>query len=81
MHRDEVIKALRQLPRLRLQVERMENALAELTEEEAHIITTLFVNPKRNGIESLCEMLEIERTSVYRRRNKALKKLGDLLKQ
>ena len=81
MHRDEVVRQLRQLPKLRLQVEKIENALAALTEEECNIIATLYLYPKRNNVEKLCEKLEIERTTVYRRRNKALKKLEELMER
>ena len=81
MHRDEVVKALRQLPVLRRQVEKIENALAALTEEECNILATLYLHPKRNNVDKLCEKLEVERTTVYRRRDRALKRLGSLLEQ
>jgi len=81
MGRDEVVKRLRQLPKLRLQVERLESALDALTEEESIIVATLFLYPRKNNVELLCEKLEVERTTVYRRRNKALKKLAELLEQ
>ena len=81
MQRDEVVKVLRQLPLLQWQVEKIENALAALTEEEYNILATLYLHPKRNNVDVLCEKLEVERTTVYRRRDKALKKLGNLLQQ
>lgn len=81
MGRDEVVKQLRQLKQMRLQVARLEEAMAELTEEECNILATLYLHPKRNNVDKLCEMLEVERTTVYRRRDKALKKLGDFLGQ
>lgn len=79
MERSEIVKALRQLSQMRLQVERIERALELLNEDERNIVATLFIHPQRNGIDNLCEMLEVERTTVYRRRNKTLKKLEDLL--
>ena len=81
MRRDEIIARLRQLEKMRLQVEAMDRALEQLNEEECNIIATLYLHPKRNNIEYLCEKLEIERTTVYRRRNKALKKLGNILEK
>lgn len=81
MGRDDVVKQLRQLKQMRLQVARLEEAMAELTEEECNILATLYLHPKRNNVDKLCEMLEVERTTVYRRRDKALKKLGDFLGQ
>ena len=81
MQRDEVVKVLRQLPKLRLQVEKIENALEALDEEECNILATIYLHPQKNNIDLLCEKLEVERTTVYRRRDKALKKLGILLEQ
>ena len=81
MRRDEIIARLRQLEKMRLQVEAMDRALAQLTREECNIIATLFLHPQRNNIDYLCEKLEVERTTVYRRRDKALKKLGHILEE
>ena len=79
MRRDEIVARLRQLEKMRLQLDAMDSALKQLSEEERNIIATLFLHPRRNNIDYLCEKLEVERTTVYRRRDKALKKLGDIL--
>ena len=79
MQRDEVILALRQLEAMRLQVRRMEDALECLTECEREIIEKMFVHPQARASDNICEMYDIEVAAVYRRRNKALKKLGNFL--
>lgn len=79
MHRDELVKALRQLAKTRAQVERIEQALEILTECEREIIENMYIRPVAGAAYKMCEMFDIEVASVYRRRNKALKKLGDFL--
>ena len=81
MRRDEVIKRLRELRGMRAAVEQMEDALEMLTEEEREIIDKIYVNPMKYANDKLCEMLMVEVPTVYRRRNKALKKLEFYLAQ
>lgn len=81
MGRDEVVKALRLLHRTRLQVRRLEDALEALTECEREIIENMYIRPVARASDKICEMFDIEVATVYRRRNKALKKLGELLGQ
>ena len=79
MQRDEVIKELRQLPKMRARVARMEEALEQLTEDEVVLLDSMFLHPVSRVIDKMCEKFEIEESAVYKRRNKALKKLGDFL--
>ena len=79
MRRDEVVKLLRQLEWMRMQVAGMEMALENLEESERDIIGTFYVRPEKRRVEKMCEKWGIERTSVYRRRDKAIKKLGNIL--
>lgn len=81
MRRDEVIRQLRALAKLRTDLQRMEAALDTLTEDERDIIETMLINPRPNACDKMCEKLLIERAAVYRRRNKALKKLGYYLSE
>ena len=81
MRRDEVIKRLRQLQAMRTALEQMEAAMDTLEEDEREIIDKIYVNPVRYANDKLCEMLMIEVPTVYRRRNKALKKLENYLAQ
>ena len=82
MRRDEVIKRLRELRGMKAKrdvldsmIESTEAAMEMLTEEEREIIDKMFVNPELHAADRLCEMLLIEISTVYYRRNMALKKL------
>jgi len=50
-----------------------------LSECEREIIESLVIAPQRGNADKMCEMFDIEAAAVYRRRNKALKKLGEML--
>ena len=75
MQRDELVRQLRQLNQMRLQVERLEDALDTLTDCERQILEKMYIHPVAKASDKICEMFDIEVASVYRRRNKALKKL------
>ena len=86
MRRDEVVAALRQvkkdraeLGRLQAKVAAFEKAWRALTREEQEILERLVVENKRGNVERLCGELDIEKSAVYRRRDKALMKLGERL--
>lgn len=81
MRRDEVVRQLRALPKLRAELDRIETALDTLTEDEREIIEKMMVNPRPGAGDKLCEILCVELATVYRRRNKALKKLGNFLSE
>lgn len=51
-----------------------EDALKELTDEERLVLQRLFISPKKGGVEELCRELNAERSSVYRRRDQALRR-------
>lgn len=85
MRRDEVVAALRQAKRDWQEVARLqgrlapvEKALDSLSREERKLVL-LVVNQRKGDVDRLCEELEIERSAVYRRRDKALQKLGERL--
>ena len=79
MRRDEIIARLRQLEKMRLQVEAMDRALDQLTREELAVMDKMFLHPVENASDKLCQMFDIEVSAVYKRRNKILKKLADFL--
>lgn len=81
MRRDEVVRRLRMLAKLRAEVARMEAALDTLTEDEREIIEKMMVEPTPGIGDKLCEILCVEIATVYRRRNKALKKLENFLSE
>lgn len=79
MERDEVVRLLRLLEKQRLQVQIMDRAMELLTDCEREIIDKMYINPVPRASDKICEMFDIEVAAVYRRRNKGLKKLANLL--
>lgn len=50
-----------------------DRALTALTPEEKLILHRLYIYPEKGGLERLCKDLGVESSSIYRRRDKALK--------
>lgn len=71
VYRDELELRLKEAKKTVSAIDRALNALAD---EEYTLLDTLFIHPRKNGVDMLCEKLCIERTAVYERRNKALEK-------
>ena len=85
MRRDEVVAVLRQAEVHRREIKRLQGmvapvdaALESLSDEERELLS-LVVDRRQGQVERLCQRLEVEPATVYRRRNKALKKLGERL--
>jgi len=55
-------------------VKATQNALSMLTMEEKLILTRLYIRPERGAVERLNGELEVEKSSLYRRRDSALRK-------
>lgn len=49
-----------------------DRALTALNEEERQILHRLYIYPQKGGLERLCKDLDLETSSIYRRRDKAL---------
>ena len=71
VYRDELEQRLKEVKKT---VAAIDKALSAMTEEEYMLLDILFIHPRKNGVDMLCEKLCIERTAVYERRNKALEK-------
>lgn len=71
VYRDELEQRLKEAKKT---VAAIDKALSSMTEEEYMLLDTLFIHPRKNGVDMLCEKLCVERTAVYERRNKALEK-------
>lgn len=56
----------------RLWVCATDKAMSVLTEEEKLILQRMYVRPKRGVVSDLCELLGVEQSSVYRKRDCAL---------
>jgi len=62
------------LERAKLWVAGVEEALQVLTREEMTILETFYIQPVPGAAEVLCEKLGLERSSVYRRKDQALRR-------
>lgn len=79
MSRDWMVARLRSLNADARQVESLQQAMEALDPCQREIIDKMYVNPIRYAGDYLCEKFDIEMAAVYRRRNKALQKLEDML--
>ena len=62
------------LDRSRRMVSQTDRALEYLEHWEKRILQRMYIYPERGAVERLCQELGMERSSVYRNRNKALRK-------
>ena len=70
------LKLEKALEYARLQVQVMDNAVQVLTPEERLVIQKMCIVREKGAARALCQILQVEQTSVYRRRDRALKKLA-----
>ena len=75
----EVIRRLGELDGLRQRVWNLEQAMQVLTPEERLVAERLFIHPAKGNVQVLCQELGVEQSSVYRRRETALKKLAEVM--
>lgn len=57
----------------------MDKALAALTDEERLVLSRFYIRPHKGGVDRLCEELHLEKTVVYNRKNKALRRFAVIL--
>ena len=69
VHRDELKRRLKEA---RLWVSMVDKALDVLDDEERQVIERLFIHPMKGAMALLSEQLDIDKTTVYRRRDNAL---------
>lgn len=74
-----VERRLRELDAMRRAVAVTEQAMQLLTPEERLILDRLYIHPEVNHVQELCELLEVESATVYRRKNKAVEKLARVM--
>ena len=70
LHRQELVWTLQQA---QFWLQTTERALSALTPQEKLILHRLYIYPEAGAVERLCKELGMESSSVYRRRDKALK--------
>lgn len=57
----------------------VEKALSVLSPEEKLVLDRLFITPGRGGLDELCRELVVEKSSIYRKRDSALRRFTHAL--
>jgi len=71
VHRDELKRRLKEA---RLWVSMVDKALAILSDEERLLLDKFYISPSKGTVDDLCGRLNVEKATVYRRRDNALKR-------
>lgn len=71
VHRDELKRRLREA---RLWVAMVDKALAVLSDEERLLMDRFYIHPVKGAVGDLCDRLNVEKATVYRRRDNALRR-------
>lgn len=71
LHREELQRAEQMA---RLWVGTTDRALSVLSPEEKLILHSLYISPVYGGLEELCGKMQLEKSSIYRKRDKALER-------
>ena len=71
VHRDELKRRLKEA---RLWVAQVDKALAVLNNEERLVLERFYIHQAKGNVGELCERLNLEKTAVYDRRDKALRR-------
>ena len=70
VHRDELKRRLKEA---RLRVVQVDKALAVLDDEERMVLDRFYIHRTKDRVGELCDRLNLEKTAVYDRREKALR--------
>ena len=70
VHRDELKRRLKEA---RLWVAQVDKALAVLDDEERLVLDRFYIHRTKGAVEVLCESLNLEKSAIYDRRDKALR--------
>ena len=71
VHRDELKRRLKEA---RLWVSMVDKALGALSNEERMLLDKFYIHPAKGNVGELCERLNVEQSTVYRKRDNALKR-------
>ena len=72
------LERLRQLEELRRWLQTADTVLGQLTPEERLILQQLVLEPQQGNASALCQLLEVEIATLYRKRRRLLDKLKPL---
>lgn len=70
VHRDELKRRLKEA---RLWVDQVDKALAVLDDEERLVLDRFYIHRTKDSVGELCDQLNLEKTAVYDRQDKALR--------
>lgn len=73
--RKELIARLGALEQQRQAVQMLDQAMQLLTPEERVITDMLLIHPHTNNVRALCGVLGVEKSTIYRYRDSAIRKL------
>lgn len=76
MDKQKIVAWVRQVEDMRQQVQSFDCSVQALTPEERLVLDMLVRHPAKGNVQKLCQILEVEESSIYRRREKALGKLA-----
>jgi predicted transcriptional regulator len=76
---EEMVQKLQQLEETRQQLEALDQAVALLSPADKLIYQKLILSPQRGNTELLCQLLEKEKSTLYRRRARLLQRLSAYL--
>jgi len=71
VHRDELQRRLKEA---RLWVSQVDKAMGVLSDEERLVLDKLYIHPSKGAVENMCGLLDVEKATVYRRRDSALRR-------
>lgn len=71
VHRDELKQRMKEAC---LWVSMVDKALSILSDEERMVLEQFYLHPVKGAVEGLCERMNIEKATVYRRRDNALRR-------
>lgn len=71
VHRDELRRRLKEA---RLWVSQVDKALAVLDDEERLVLDRFYIHRTRGCVGELCERLNVEQSTIYRKRDNALRR-------
>ena len=74
--REELAQALNQA---KLWVSTTDRAFGALSPEEKLVLYRLYMYPERNALDRLCQELDLEQSSIYRKRDQALRRFTTAL--
>lgn len=74
--KEAVARKLKNMEQTRRELEMLEKALGELNPEERLVAEFLLISPEKGNVQRLCQMLGVEQSSMYRRRDRVMEKIA-----